>query len=486
MRLVVATPSSPEYITGSGSLLSTSSELDPWTRQKGTTTWPMSELSSDMSLGMDSSSHLSNTQHRKVPSSSPFLSIAQPTAIRDSSSSKSRSQSFLDPSLSNASLTNSYDQHGVDHTPRHHSDEVARRPTNNVNFGNSDTTFSSNGGRSTSNGVAYSGYTSGAVSRSGSVPRTRNGFSTQGSQFNIDYSSEYGENGQFHGTDLYPARPSHSSRASTYSTNGFRKYSDQVSPMHPPDFATAFSKMDIGKENQPNQDLPYSPNQHHSNAHQWPHNSTGGILNSITSRSNQFSYDQSSRHTSYPTRPKIQFGELNSYSPNAGEFQRSHNSHSSPFFSTNGTPPLHKNGRSQSSGSQRSIPQLDNNAALLAIKLQSLAQEQNPTPAHLNNQYLNQHNLNHQQQSFPQMRNQYNSYDYSNQAVSRFPPHQLQQLYEMQMMEGYQMGRNMPQDQSGEMAIVETLRSTLLEDFRGSHKNQRRWELKVILMDSLS
>ena len=482
LRPEAATPSSPEYITGSGSLLSSSSELDPWIRQKGTTTWPMSELSSDMSMGLDNSSHLSNAQHRKVPSSSPFLSIAQPTAIRDTSSStlsnKSRSQSFLDPSLSSNALANKYDQQIMDRTPRHHSDEVTRRPTNNIGFGNNDTTFSANASRSTSNGVAYSGYNSEAVSRSGSVPRTRNGFSTQGPQFNVDYSSEYGENNQFHGTDLYPARPNHSSRPSIYSTTGFRKYSEQVSPMHPPDFATAFSKLDVGKENQLTQDLPYSPQQHHSNAHQWSHNSTGGIPNSITSRNGQFSYDQASRHTSYPTRPKIQFGELNSYSPNAGEFQKSHNSHNSPFFSTNGTPPLHKNGRSPN-GSQRSVPQLDNSATLLAMKLQSLAQEQNPIPAHVNNQYFNQHSMNSQQQNFAQLRNQYSSYDYTNQAVPRFPPHQLQQLYEMQMMEGYQMGRGMPQDQANDLTVVETLRSTLLEDFRGSHKNQRRWELKV-------
>ena len=477
VRSAAVTPNSPDYVKGSGSLLP-SSELDPWTRQKGITTWPLSELSSELSLGIDGSSHMSTIQRTKVPSSSPFLSIAQPAPIRDTSSNKSRSQSFLDPTLSNNSFTSSYDQHILDQVSRHHSDEAIRHPANSVSFGNHDVA-PSNAGRSVSNGVTYSGYNSGAASRSGSVPRTRNGYSSQGPQFSLDCTSEYGENNQFHNSDLYPSRPSHSSRPSTYSTNGFRKHSEQVSPMHPPDFAASFGKLDIGKENQLNHEAPYSPIQQHSNPHQWSHNSTGGIANGIPSRSNQFSYDQTSRHTSYPTRSqKIQYRDLPSYSPNAGDFQRSHNSHNSPFFSTNGTPPLQKNGRSQSNGSQRSVPHLDNNTNYLTMKLQSLAQEQNTT-LHMNNPYLSQQNINHQQHSFAPPRSQYNSYDYANQGIPRYPHQQLQQLYELQM-EGYQMGRNMPPDHPNEMAVAETIRSTLLEDFRGSHKNQRRWELKVV------
>ena len=484
VRSTAVTPSSPDYVKGSGSLLSSSSELDPWTRQKGTTTWPLSDFPSELSLSMDGISNMSITPRAKVPSSSPFLSIAQPAPTRDTSSTKSRSQSFLDPSLSNSSFANNYDHQVIDHISRHHSDEAIRRPANSVGFGNHDVVSSSHASRSASNGVPYSGYNSGAASRSGSVPRARNGYASQGPQFSLDYTSESGENNQLQGTDLYPTRPSHSSRASVYSTNGFRKYSEQVSPMHPPDFTASFGKLDIGKENQVTYETPYSPVQPHSNQHQWNHYSTGGIPNGIPSRNNQFSYDQPSRHTSYPARQqKIQFGELPSYSPNPTDLQRSHNSRNSPFFSTNVTPPLQKNDRSQSNGSQRSIPHLDNSANLLTMKLQSLAQEQNHPSMNMNNSYLNQQHMNHQQPNFAMTRNQYNSYDYANQGVPRYPHQQLQQLYELQM-ESYQMGRNMPPDQPNEMADAETLRSTLLEDFRGSHKNQRRWELKVMSVAS--
>ncbi|MCJ1307573.1 mRNA binding protein puf3 [Agyrium rufum] len=465
---------STDAVQGSGSLLPLS-EVDPWTRQKSSPWSPISEIPASRLVGGESNTSLASLGHRKAPSGSPFLPSNHPVPIGEGFSSKSRSQSFLDPSSGAGSLAGGsiFDQQNNTTALRHHSDEPPRRAQNSLSGGPNLGGFNSFSARSTSYAShGQSGYNSGVASRSGSQPPSRNGVP----QFGGDYSPEFSES-QFDGPELRTQRPNHVSRLSTQTTiNPSRKYSEQVSPMAPMhygDFNGAFGRMDLNKDAQDAQISMYSPQSQHA-----PMNSVNiglapGPMNNGIYRNNSMSVDASGRQLGFTNQQRL--GSKSNFSPHANEY---HGSYNSPLYSSSGTPPTMRNGRAQSTSSQHGrIPQTNGIAQNLHQKLESLQQQQLQ-------QLLGQQHYNQQGPvDIISFRNRYSGYDYTPQTALARIPNGLQyyqgQLNPVQMspISPYNGRGSVSSEMSVDVNNAPVLRSALLEEFRCNSKT-KRYELR--------
>ena len=463
-------PDHSEAITGSGSLLS-SSESDTWSRHQNSQ-WPSVN---NISPGQASvRSHHENTspkRHRtsnaqQSRSDSPYFSTNQPSAIGQIVPHKALNQSYLEPTPGSFKNSGAFDPYQPTKVGRQSSDSSDRRPLESIVFGNNDMAYNAN--HSLSNASAtYSGYNSSAASRSGSLPPSRH---------SIDPPSQYGlepsTNSQqvpYASSGPYLHRPNQSSRTSTYSTNGNSRYTDQAHTTQYNDLSTAMNKLDLGKENQEsayNSLYDYSQSALPSNV------GTGYGMSNTGYRSNSISADLDHRQasTAVPSynQNRVLLGDHNSHSPPSNDYHR--RSHDSPIYPQNSNPHLIDHQRAGSMASVRSNVGTGQ-AALLERRLRGLQQEQQ------NYSMAPPNPLQYRAPFAP-------PYDYSPPNMLRMNP--FAQYYPMQVVNGYQGSRAIPRMPAIENNAGESLRSSLLEEFRTHSKGTKRYELKVSVIRSMT
>ena len=403
-------------------------------------------------------------------SSSPHFGTVQPSAIGQGKATKSSSSihSFLDPTSGSFKSTNGFDTYVQNNSLRQANEEAYRRPLDLIAFGANDLGSSNYtaAGRTTSNAsIGYSGYNSSAASRSGSLPPSRHGHDSS-----LSYRGENAtimQSMQFGASESFPHRPNNHPRTSAYSTTGTIKYADHVSSVHYGDLGTSFAKLDLGSENQdpliPCYDytqltIPTGANVNHLSGTNGVRSS--GVSFELESRSNSSLLPHLNHHRS-------QMADRLSYSPNGSDIRRSHES---PMYSNSGTPPLGDHQRVASNAGLRGNVGVGE-AAILDRKLRGLQQQQQG--------YLSS------QQNTQQYRAPFtHPYDYSPQSMLRMNP--LSQYYPIQPAQVYQSNvqnyaanRAVSQPAPVDSNTSESLRSTLLEEFRTNNKGTKRYELRV-------
>ena len=333
---------------------------------------------------------------------------------------------------------------------RQNSDEAIRRPSNTIIFGSSDSGYPSQTTRSNSNtNVGYSGYSSSVASRSGSIPPSRNSIDNQ-SQLGTEYSLQFGS------SEPFVHRSMHSSRASNYSANRNHRFQNPGSSLQFGDLTTSLGKLEIGREIQ---EPSYPSYLEHAQQAGAGHINTISAMNNNAYRGNHSSLEPDTRQGASYGQHRIQFGDRSTHSPSSSEFRRSHES---PLYSTTATPPLNDHQRAPSTTSLRSNTS-HKQAALLEQKLRGLHQEQqNYIAPQLNVQFRNPYTP---------------TYDYSSQALLRMNP--LAQFYPVQHLGTYATSQVVPRSSVVDTAAGESLRSSLLEEFRSNNKGNKRYELKV-------
>ena len=443
-----------EPITGSSSLLSTS-EQDGWSRSQ----WTSSSISAGLSSARTNHTSTSPVRQRtnqQTRSSSPYFS-SQP-ATGQPTTTKPSNHSHLDPTTTafRSSIFSSNQQPGYQFG--RDGDDAGRRTLDSIRFG--ETGINGN--------TVYSGYTSSAASRSGSLPPSRRG---------VENGSQLGDYGasQIHqsNSDIFGHRANQHSRNSAFSTNGYGR-ADQIWQTNASDLSTMASRMDLNKDEiEASSNHPWSDQ---INPLQPP-----GTINTYFngySRSRQGSLALEAGMQSTSTTPFNQYraalADRPSHSPTSSDPRQSRGS---PLY-INGTPPLPDHSRAYpTNNGQNRLTMHDQ--ALLERKLRNvqLAQQQN--------------NLRNPAVSY---RNPYNNmFDYSSQnmpSYHRLNP-QVAQYHPIQNMHnvpipGYISNNHFPRPPPRGPALDssggENLRSALLEEFRNS-KGGRRYELKVRLVN---
>ncbi|MCJ1420366.1 mRNA binding protein puf3 [Xylographa parallela] len=467
-------PGTSDMKTGSGSLLS-SSESESWSRHPNSQWSSISNITPGLGSGRNGQASTSPVHHRSsnahARSSSPYFSTTQPTAIGQGIGVKapSSTQSFLDPTSGSFKSSAVFHTYGQGQASRQVAEEVSRRPLDSIVFGANEIGVSNypGAGRTASNAsMGYSGYNSSAASRSGSLPPSRHG-TDQPAQFGVEHSTNL-QHLQFGTSDGLSHRPNQLSRNSTYSVNSSNKFIDHASTMQYDDLHTNFGKMDLSKENQDPlytyYDYPQQGGFHGA--------STGYGSNSQTIRSTQTSFEPNSRSGSSLNAPHSQYrqqlSDRSSYSPSTSDLRRNHDS---PLYSHTGTPPLADHHRAPSNSSLQRGNAGGGQAALLERKLRGLQQEQQS--------YMST------QRNPLQYQTPFHPYDYNQQNLLRVNP--LAPYYSLPPQQGYQsnaqnygLNRNIPQTPTVDSNAGESLRSTLLEEFRSNNKGTKRYELKDI------
>lgn len=418
-------------------------------------------MASGLSNGRASHTSTSPVRHRNsnqhTRSTSPYFSITQPAAIGQGMTNKAATPSYLDPTSGSFKASGAFESPYQNHSSRHNSDDSSRRPLNSIVFGSSDTGYPSQPARSTSNAnIGYSGYHSGVASRSGSIPPSRNGVDPA-SQICGDYASSNAQS-QFGLSEASSHRPGLSTHTSNFSINGIQRYPGQISPLQFGDLSTSLGKMEISKE---------SPETAYSLYYELPQQVGTGNQNAIsalnhsTYRANQAAFGMDGRQGTSNNQYRIQFGEHNAHSPNGSDVRRSHDSAS---YATNGTSPIGEHHRAPSNASSRgSVSNVQ--VAQLERKLRGLEQAQQ--------QYLPP-----QINQIPFRAPYTQAYEY-NPNMLRMNP--LAQYYPLPAVGNYQPPRMIPRAPAIDTVGGESLRSTLLEEFRSNNKGPKRYELKVCL-----
>ena len=467
-------PGTSDVKTGSGSLLS-SSESESWSRHLNSQ-WPsvtnISPALGSVRNGQVSTSpvrHRTNNAHAR--SSSPYFPATQPTAIGQGMGTKvsSSTPSFLDPTSGSFKSSAVFDTYGQSQASRQTADDVNRKQLDSIVFGSNEIGPSSYTGavRSASNAsIGYSGYNSSAASRSGSLPPSRHG-TDQPAQFGVEHTTNL-QHLQFGTSDGLSHRPNQLSRNSTYSINGNNKLIDHTSAMQYDELQTNFAKLDMSKENQDPLYTYYEYPQ--QNGFHGTNTGYGSNSQSIRGTQNPFEPDSRSGSSLVPPYPQYrqQLGDRSSYSPSGSDIRRSHDS---PLYSHTGTPPLSDHHRAPSNSSLQRTNTSGGQAALLERKLRGLQQEQS---------YVSS------QRNPLQYQASYHPYDYNQQNLLRVNP--LAPYYSLPPHQSYQSNtqnyglnnRNITQTPTIESNAGESLRSTLLEEFRSNNKGAKRYELKVL------
>lgn len=409
--------------------------------------------------------HRATGQHAR--SSSPFFAASQPSAIGQGISNKSSTttHSFLDPTSGSFKSSGIFDGYVNSNSLRHNSDELVRRPVDPAAFGTNDLGPSNYtaAGRSASNAsVGFSGYNSSAASRSGSLPPSRHGVD-QSSQFGGEHPNSL-QSMQFGASDGFSHRPNQLSRTSTYSTTGAGKYPEHGSSAQYSDLASNFGKIDLGRD--PQDTLGSYYDYSHQIGLAGGSTNYGSSVNGLRGASLAFEPDTRPGTSLAPpfNNYRAQLGERTSYSPNGSDFRRSHDS---PVYSNSGTPPLLDHQRAPSNASLRNNVG-GSQAALLERRLRGLQQEQQG--------YLSS------QQNPLQFRTPFtHPYDYSPQSMLRMNPsapyYAIPPIHSN--IQSYAANRAVSQTPTVDSSAGESLRSTLLEEFRSNNKGTKRYELKV-------
>lgn len=468
------TPGNSDIITGSGSLLS-SSESDGFDHRHASwksiddTSPSLSRVHTNTSTTspirrQNSNQQLPNPYTDPNSSNSTYFSV---TPGSTTISSRPSQKNFLDPTSGNYGSAG-YSTNAISRNSRHNSDEENRFAARKLAFEGTDPGLGMQSARPsfTSN---VSGYNSSAASRSGSLPPSRNDVDTSTRHLTEVQNSQYS---RLNATASY--RPHLSAQAPSYtmpSRPSGQRQTDQLSPSQMNQMLGEFGNLNVGKENQ---QTPYSNQSEASSqfGNEYPQDfipDNNEIWNreenGYQTQQDQFSPTGSGSGSfmSNPTaRRSVGFGGQYPHSPNIGDARLGH---ASPY-STAGTPPTYQQRAPSRGGFSGTVA--TGQAAMLDRKLRGLQQEQQaymvsrPTPMHFSNQFA-----------------QPSPYDFPSQPGLRM--NQLSAYYSMPPVAHHMPTPHIPRGPANDHAVVQPVRSALLEEFRNNSKTNKRYELKASL-----
>lgn len=469
-------PGHMEAITGSGSLLP-SSESDSWGVHHASQ-WKADSASPTLSsshTNHSSSPMRGQSSNQLLPQSFPesnagnssYFGINPGANMAPSNSNKPPRKPFPDPTSGSFVASNIFDPA---RSSRHNSEEENRYSAKALNLGGSDMGYKIPPARHTIQNN-LSGYDSSAVSRSGSLPPSRNG--VESSRFGDDaVNPQYAQLGP-------PGTTSHRQNLSTHTSSTVpqrrasrQRFENHSSPTQLGVLAGDFNKMDLGRENQ---NLYFAPQKEVANAnntfthdysHQLASNDTGDSW-SVVENEYPVSHEGYLQDGALPSgllpHPShyrgIQFGATYAHSPSNSDARRSQQT---PFYSAGGTPPSGMQHRRPKGGTHvNGVPNGD--AALLDRKLRGLQQEQQGYPSQPNP-------LQFRLPCAP-------SYEFHPQNTLRMNP--LAPFYHVPTVPNLLPNPTIPRGPAREHDVGQHVRSALLEEFRTSGKTNKRYELKV-------
>ena len=462
-----------EGVSGSAALLG-SSDLVGWngrssiwnssgSKSPGTNTSPMRRQKSNQSGPMQSFPETSTGP-------SPYFSITPASSGGQGLSSRPSQSNFLDPTSSAFVLPHHLETSSSARTSRHNSDEDKQYAPNTLTFGNPAASSATQGGRPNFYSGA-SGYKSGAASRSGSMPPSRDGVDTS-SQYDDDLSLTPYNQHAYPSLNNHP-RPNlstHSTALSTQSGVSRIRQGDLPSPQMN-NLVGDLGRLGLGRENQ----NPYqAASQPYSRQAQFPlgyeqRNGPNGVSDNWDGDENGYQYgiEQYSHNPGAEAilQQQAQFRGIPysgsfAHTPSSSDARRSHHS---PYYSANGTPPSGLQPRIPSRGGFQGAAH-GGQAALLHNKLRGLQQEQ-------------QGYVIPQSNPLPFRQGMGPAYDLHHQHHLRMNP---LSYYGGQMNVSLLPNPSIPRGPAKDHDPAHGMRSALLEEFRSNSKTNRRYELKVI------
>ncbi|KAL8958182.1 MAG: hypothetical protein Q9193_004712 [Seirophora villosa] len=476
----LATAGSNEALTGSGSLLSTS-ESDGWNgRQR--TPWPsMDNTSSGVSTTGTRRSGTSPMRHQNssqqpsqvLPDSSstnsPYFSITPASAHH--SMLKTTQQQL--PDLNNASYMSSraFEPNGIQRQSRHNSDEDDRYAARLLALGNHDPGVSIQPQRQQSQSSA-SGFNSGAASRNGSIPPSRNRVSRFGEDMqNTTHPHTAGPSNTGQNAHFKLSAEAHA--FSRFPNPQNQRFADLTNPGIMNSMTGDFAKMDVAKENHSSHavygtsqsptftgqglspyDFPPQVGVNNTNAswdtdeHGYAEYQDRHAQNNSLPYLPQGPYRTSSLNPSYPQSPASSDGRRNSQSP---------------YYSNDAASSYALQHRSSLHGNvSGNVP--SGQAQLLDRKLRGIQQEQH-------NYLLPQMNPMHFRHPFP------HPYDFHPSHAMR--ANHLNQYYPVPPMSNL-LPPVVPRGPAKDQDSSHSTRSACLEEFRTNSKTNKRYELKDI------
>ena len=473
---------SPEAITGSGSLLS-SSESDRWAgRPAGpwnptdniSPTAPGSHVNVSAIHHYQNSSQLAS-QVLADPNSgnSTYFSMPSKTALGQGNGNKQPRQLFLDPSASNL-VANAFEQAQADRSSRHNSNEENRYSAKALAIGASDQAPKVRSGRQSIQQQSFSGYNNVTVSRSGSLPPSTSNGVERSSRFNDEsVRLQHSNFATLSSTTLHrsnlSANPSYPARFGPYENNTGDQRASKSAVLSIADL----NKTNVGLDNQYSSHTPQKDSSNTSNGngylHDYPHQlGLYGTSESWAVDENGYARNPGLNLDGVISDPSLPNGSQPrgaststsySHSPRGSDPRRGQHS---PFFPTGGTPPsgMHPRFPNGNTGFN-----LSPNATLLESKLrgpQIVQQEQQIYTAPPN----------------PIFRPSYaQSYEFHPQNALRMNP--LAPYYHHIAPLNLLAPHAPPRGPARDHDAGQHLRSALLDEFRNSNKTNKRYELKV-------
>lgn len=469
-----------------------SSQSDNWTGRH-TTPWKSIDNTSP-ALSSVHTNHSGHSPLRRQPSNqlapqsvpeagsvnSSYFSVPAATAMSQGFSSKTVQKNFLDPTSGSFQTSSVYDSTTLGRSSRQNSDDGNRRPSKQLSVGTNENMRPSLHSDRQNFYNSVSGYNSGAASRSGSLPPSRNGVG-QSSRFDEDLPNP--QYSQFGPTTTISHRPhvsSHSASYSMHSNPHGPKYADQPSPTQLGILTEDLGKLNVGRGNPDAnhavtkyaeaKDSIYSGQNHlaYEYAQRLAANSASDAWSqeggAYQDNLDSFGPDaitagslaQQSQYRSMPSSGQY------SHSPSNSDARRSQ---PSPYYPTGETPPSGYQHRLPSRGSlSGNLP--TSQAALLDHKLRGLQQEQQGYAPPQPNPFQYRTPFTH-------------AYDFHPQNALRMNP--LAPYYPLAPAPNVMNGPPIPRGPAREQDPGQHLRSPLLEEFRNNSKTNKRYELKVSL-----
>ena len=457
-------------VTGSKSLLS-SSESDSWSDRQSL---PWASLENARpSLANIHTSHSSassmprqnsNQQSTRQPfaetssNTSPNFSVNPLAALGQAFTTKASHKQFLDPNSDSFVVPGVFDSCGGGRSSRHNSDEENRRAVQPVVFGASEL-YSDHQSAYTN----ISGYNSRAVSRSGSLPPSRNSAHKSVSG-DISANPQYSQYGHI-STSRLQHRPNLSAQASAHSSRAAQqRFSDRTPLTHLENMDANLGRLRIGDHGQQTfTDQGSVPYEHDYETD--PNDRDGFYLAGHMQQ--QCPYDPYSPDGSVAGSQPQQWNQYRNIPSNAQQAHSQGSNH-------------HRRNQVGSNFSATRIPQIG---------------AQNRTPSHTRNMpdgqavLLDQklRILQHQEQEFllqqqrQQMQYQQNHplppYDYNPDGVQLNTMNPTYYSIPSQYMS--HTPPQAPKATAKELDPAQPLRSALLDEFRSNNKTNKRYELKV-------
>ena len=477
----LATTGSNEALTGSGSLLSTS-ELDGWNGRQRTPWASIDNTSPGLSTTnlrpsgtspmrrQSSGQHSSQPFHDSSSNTSPFFSI---TPAPSNQGALTTAQQHRDPRNGSFATGRAAEVNGIQKYSRHNSNDDDRYATSSLAFGSHDSGIPIHPHRQSSQ-ISTSSFTSGAVSRNGSLPPSRNDvdplMQLSEELQNSTYTHPNGSSSSVHNPHFQLSAQAHT--FSRHPTTQTPKSGDLSSSTNINNVAGDFAKMNIAKENQHMQSMyglqmgATSSGQVQS-MYEFPQQQDAGNVNAAWDADESGYQDLADRYApsnllGLQSQGPYRTSALNPSYPHSPASSDGRRSSQSPYYSADAIPPYTIQSRPPLHGSLTgNIPQ--GQAQLLDRKLRGVQQErQGYIPAH--------HSSLHFRAPFP------NPYDFHPQHALRMNP--INPYYPVPPVANM-LPPVIPRGPAKDQDSSHSTRSACLEEFRSNSKTNKRYELKV-------